>query len=77
MESGQSAASNPVAGAGEASTGPSPAELVQRVADEVYRLLLQDLKLERERRGASGARRVRGDGFSPGTVYAPAGRNRP
>jgi hypothetical protein len=66
-----------VTGTGEATTGQLPAELVQRVADEVYRLLLHDLKLERERRGASGALRVRGDGSSQRTVYVPAGCNRP
>lgn len=31
-----------------------PTDLVQRVADEVYRLFLHDLKLERERRGEHG-----------------------
>lgn len=57
-----------------ASIAPSPAtvtdvplseELVQRVTDQVYRLLLRDLKLERERRGGSGLL-PRSPGRSPG-----------
>ena len=54
MENGQSAASSGAAGAGEAATGQPPEEWIRRVADEVYRLLLHDLKLERERRGVYG-----------------------
>jgi hypothetical protein len=74
MKRMQSVGTNQRGEQSEASATPPPAELVQRVADEVYRLLLHDLKLERERRGV---RRVRGDSFSQRTVYAPAGRNRP
>jgi hypothetical protein len=37
---------------------PLPADLVQRVADEVYRLLLFDLRREREWRGDYGSPRT-------------------